>query len=122
MESASYIGRGCRCASINPGVTVAPFRSTTLVPGPARLRISADFPIAMNLPCKTAKASALGCCLSIVMTLALMTISSGDCAIAKAPQKKMTQNARKIRMRHLSALWNGAALKCDRDLQFEFEF
>ena len=63
-------------ASINPGRTVLPLRSSSLVPGPANVAISLLFPTAMNLPWRMAKACARGWLGLRVMMLALRMMVS----------------------------------------------
>ena len=62
---------------MNPGTTVLPFASITLVDSPDILNISSVFPTARNFESSTAKAVALSLDLSDVLTSALMTIRSG---------------------------------------------
>ena len=50
----------CRCASLKPGMTKCPPRSTTFVPWPFSFSISAFVPMATILPWRTAIAWALG--------------------------------------------------------------
>src|SRR5262245_951759 len=68
--------------SIRPGTTVRPARSTTRVPLPASARTSAERPIAMILPSRTASASASGAAASSVTILPLRRTVSASCACA----------------------------------------
>ena len=65
---------------MNPGTTVLPFTSITLVDSPDMLKISSVFPTAINFESFTAKALALSMDLSDVLTSALITIRSGVAA------------------------------------------
>jgi hypothetical protein len=76
------------CASLNPGVTSLPARSTTSVFGPASRRTSASVPTASTRPSRTASACAMVLALSArntrppvkILSAASMSRTAGVCA------------------------------------------
>ena len=83
---SSFIQRvstGWQCASIRPGTTRRPARSTTPVAAPASLSMSALVPTAVMRPLVTATASASGWAASKVVIFAFtkMTSASIHCTL-----------------------------------------
>jgi hypothetical protein len=75
-----------------PGVASLPPASMIRVEAPAKARISALLPTALNTPFSTATASARGRAGSAVKTLALTTISDGA-ALAALPIRANVRRA-----------------------------
>src|ERR1051326_6995469 len=84
----------CRWESINPGITVLPFRSMTWVDGPASLRTLSVFPTAVILPSLIPIASCVENCESTVRIFPFTSTVSAVCdqAGTEIARSRMSNN------------------------------